>query len=44
MGHDDDDVENGDYKSDTSTWDFGGEETQIFDTHYSDSPTSSFGN
>ncbi|KAJ9537353.1 hypothetical protein OSB04_030086 [Centaurea solstitialis] len=30
-------------ESDSSTWDFDGQETQIFDSQFTDSPTSSYG-
>ncbi|XP_076910674.1 uncharacterized protein LOC143568386 [Bidens hawaiensis] len=33
----------GDDESDSSTWDFGGDETQVFDSQLCESPTSSFG-
>ncbi|KAF5774139.1 putative BRCT domain-containing protein [Helianthus annuus] len=31
-------------ESDSSTWDFGGEDTQVFDSQFVESPSSSFGN
>ncbi|KAD6453826.1 hypothetical protein E3N88_08532 [Mikania micrantha] len=44
MGEDDDNDDDKSYESDSSTWDFGGEETQIFDSQFCESPISSFGN
>lgn len=45
---DDDDNDNGNgnnklYDSDSSTWDFGGDDTQVFDSQFFDSPVSSPG-
>ncbi|XP_071730422.1 uncharacterized protein [Rutidosis leptorrhynchoides] len=44
MGSDDDDNGNKLNESDSSTWDFGVDETQIFDSQISDSATSKSGN
>lgn len=41
---DDDNGNDKSSESDASTWDFDGQETQIFDSQFSDSPTSSPGN